>query len=285
MMKRRQTICLGLIVVLLGTLESYRTTAAAERQTFTVANHQAFVLEPPKSARGDGPMPWVWYAPTFAGRLPGPEEDWMIRRLHDRGIAIAGIDVGESYGSPAGRKVYQSLYEELTAQRGYCKKPVLLARSRGGLMLYNWAVEHPTSVGGIAGIYPVCNVESYPGLAKAAGAYEMTAAQLKARLSAHNPINRLAPLAKAKVPILHIHGDQDHVVPLEENSGKLASHYRKLGGPIEIDVIKGQGHNMWKGWFQSIKLTDFIISRALVVTPNAEVNNQLSGTPESLIHR
>ena len=150
-------------------------------------------------------------------------------------------------------------------------------------MLYNWAVEHPNAVGGIAGIYPVCNVESYPGLAKAAGAYEMTTAELQAKLVAHNPINRLAPLAKAKVPILHIHGDQDRVVPLEENSSKLASRYRKLGGPIEIDVIRGQGHNLWKGWFQSQKLTDFVISRSAGNQQRRVVNAQLPRTPESLI--
>ena len=238
---------------------------AAEPQYFEVGELQAFVIEPPHSSRIDGPMPWVWYAPTFIRRLPGPEEDWMIKRFHDRGIAIAGIDVDESYGSPKGRAAYQSLYEELTSKRGYGKKPVLLARSRGGLMLYNWAVEHPASVAGVAGIYPVCNIGSYPGVAKAAGAYEMTAEQLQASLAEHNPINRLAPLAKAKVPILHIHGDQDRVVPLERNSAELARNYRKLGGPVEIEVIKGQGHNMWHGWFQSEKLTDFIISRALAM--------------------
>jgi len=45
-----------------------------------------------------------------------------------------------------------------------------MARSRGGLMLYSWAVEHPQSVGGVVGIYPVCNIKSYPGIARAAGA-------------------------------------------------------------------------------------------------------------------
>ena len=251
-----------LLILLIGTLAA-EPAESSEPQYFQVGEHQAFVIEPPESSRVDGPMPWVWYAPTFIRKLPGPEEGWMIDRFHSRGIAVAGIDVGESYGSPAGRAAYQSLYEELTAKRGYARKPVLLARSRGGLMLYNWAVEHPDAVSGVAGIYPVCNIESYPGVAKAAGAYEMTAEQLQASLKQHNPIHRLAPLAKAKVPVLHIHGDQDRLVPLDENSGALASNYRKLGGPVEVEVIKGQGHNMWEGWFQSQKLTDFIVARAL----------------------
>jgi len=263
-MKRTKAICFGLVVFWLGAIGS--PIVAAERQPFTIADHKAFVLEPPVSARIDGPMPWVWYAPTFDGSLPGRDEKWMFDRFHAAGIAIAGVDVGESYGSPKGRATYQALYEELTINRGYSKKPVLLARSRGGLMLYSWAVEHPNSVCVVAGIYPVCNIASYPGVAKAAGAFELSADQLQASLSKHNPIDRLAPLSKAKVPIMHIHGDQDNVVPLEKNSGELANRYRKLGGPIEVEVIKGQGHNMWRGWFESQKLTDFVISHALATT-------------------
>lgn len=36
-----------------------------------------------------------------------------------------------------------------------------------------------------------------------------------------------------------------------------------LAGSVEIEVIKGQEHDMWKGWFESHKLTNFVIARAL----------------------
>mgnify|MGYP002624201889 CR=1 FL=1 len=237
-------------------------TPTVKRENFKIAKHNAFVIAPPKAARRKGPIPWVWFAPTLTRRYPGRHEQWMFQRFLSKGIAIAGIDVGESYGSPTGRNLYQKLYIELTTKRGYSKKPVLLARSRGGLMLYNWAIDHPESVGGIAGIYPVCNLTSYPGVRRAAGAYKMTADQLQAKLALHNPVDRLGPLAKAKVPILHLHGDQDKVVPLSSNSALLAQRYKALGGPVEIKVIKGQGHNVWKGWFEDQKLTDFVIANA-----------------------
>lgn len=233
-----------------------------KRQSFDVAGHKAFVIEPPETKRGKGPLPWVWFAPTLGNRYPGNNEQWMFQRFLQAGIAIAGIDVGESYGSPKGRSIYQKLYLHLTSKRGYGKKPVLLARSRGGLMLYNWAVEHPRSVGGIAGIYPVCNLTSYPGLERASRAYELTTEQMKAMLTQHNPVDRLAPLAKAKVAIFHVHGDKDKVVPLKANSALLESRYKALGGPIEIEVIQGQGHNLWRGWFEHRKLTDFVIAQA-----------------------
>lgn len=229
-------------------------------QVFSVEGATAFVILPPDMPK-NRPTPWVWYAPTLPG-LPEAREKWMFDRFLASGIAIAGIDVGESYGSPKGRALYSSLYKQLVEQRGFSSKPVLLARSRGGLMLYNWACEHPQSVGGIAGIYPVCNLRSYPGLDKACSAYGLTAAQLEAQLSQHNPIDRLAPLAKAGVPIFHIHGDADTLVPLEANSAIIARRYRDLGGPMRLRIAHGQGHNLWEGFFQCDELVDFILAHA-----------------------
>lgn len=191
----------------------------------------------------------------------------MFEQFTAAGIAVAGIDVGESYGNSEGRRLYAALYEELVHKRGFSKKPCLLARSRGGLMLYNWAVEHPKSVGGIAGIYPVCDLRSYPGLKKAAGAYGITEEQLGAHLTENNPVDRVKPLAKAHVPIFHIHGDRDQLVPLDKNSAALDQQYRKFGGDMKLVVIRGEGHNMWPGWFHNQELVDFVIGAAQVTKP------------------
>jgi predicted esterase len=87
-------------------------------------------------------------------------------------------------------------------------------------------------------------------------------------LAEHNPIDRIGPLAKANVPIYHIHGNNDTVVPLEKNSGELAQRYRQLGGVMTLNVIKGQGHNMWPGWFQCQELVDFVVAQAPKGEPN-----------------
>ena len=129
-------------------------------------------------------------------------------------------------------------------------------------MLYCWAAENPKKVKCITGIYPVCNIASYPGLKHASGAYGLTADGLKQQLHKHNPIARLAPLAKAKIPVFHIHGDVDRVVPLELNSAAVKTRYDQLGGMMTLEIVKGQGHNMWVGWFQSQNLVDFILRHA-----------------------
>jgi hypothetical protein len=218
----------------------------------------AFVILPEKAAEGS---PWVWYAPTLPN-LPGKAELWLFERFLKEGVAVAGVDVGESYGSPSGREVFRRFHEYLVRERQFSKKPCLLARSRGGLMLYGWAAEHPEQVAAVAGIYPVCNIASYPGVAKASAAYGLKPEDLQAKLTEHNPIDRLAPLARSAVPIFHLHGDKDAVVPLEQNSGELAKRYQALGGPVTLEVVPGGGHTMWAGWFTSERMADFIIKHA-----------------------
>lgn len=225
-------------------------------ETFVISGRPAFLIPAPAGA-AEKSKPWVWYAPTLPP-YPGKEERWLFEQFLAAGIAIAGIDVGESYGSPAGRKLFTALHTEMSQSRGYSPRPVLLGRSRGGLMTLSWAAENPDKVAAFAGIYPVCNLASYPGVAKAASAYGLTAQQLQAHLAEHNPIDRLAPLAAARVPLFAIHGDIDKVVPLEANSGLLKERYTALGGAMELIVPAGQGHNLWRGFFESAELVAFV---------------------------
>ena len=267
-MKNTKQIVAALFVVLLVRVAEAQTTETAPPEkklpmpgeVFRVEGRTAFVI-PPDKKTSDGATPWVWYAPTLPN-LPGTEERWMFERFTKAGIAIAGIDVGESFGSPDGRKLYSAFHRELTEKRGFAPKPVLLGRSRGGLMTLSWAVENADKVGGFAGIYPVCNIVSYPGVPQASSAYRLKPEELAAMIAEHNPIDRLAALAKAKVPLFAIHGDIDKVVPLEANSGEVQKRYQAFGGEMQLIVPAGQGHNMWSGFFQCQELVDFVIANA-----------------------
>jgi pimeloyl-ACP methyl ester carboxylesterase len=226
---------------------------------FKIDGCEAFLIEPDgERARG----PWVWYAPTLPP-YPDVNEKWMFERFLEAGISIAGIDVGESSGNPEGRRLYTSFYTYLTTQRGLSEKAALLPRSRGGLMLYNWAAENAEKVACIAGIYPVCNLKSFPGLERASEAYGMTPKMLEAEISQHNPIDRLESLAAARVPIYHVQGDEDEPVPLEANSQILAERYRALGGDVTLNIAQGQGHSVWEGFFQCQELIDFVKTHAI----------------------
>jgi alpha-beta hydrolase superfamily lysophospholipase len=231
-------------------------------ESFLVGGRPAFIFWPKEELRRT-PQPWVFYAPTLPG-YPDSHEKWMHEQFLAAGIAVAGIDVGEAYGSPKGREHFDQMYRELTEKRGFSSRPCMLGRSRGGLWVTSWAVQNPEKVAGIAGIYPVFDLRTYPGLDKAAPAYDMTAGQLGARLGEFNPIARVDRLARLRVPVLIIHGDEDKVVPLKENSAEVEARYKAAGADDSFTLIvaKGQGHNYWEGFFRCQKLVDFAIERA-----------------------
>jgi hypothetical protein len=228
----------------------------AKRTVVEIGKYKGFVLEPAKPA--EKARPWVWYAPTI-GSYPNQSNEWVLRKLLDRGFFVCGVDVGESYGSPAGRKTFTEFYERVVRDYKLEAKARLIAQSRGGLMMYNWASENPDKVQCIVGIYPVCDLRSYPGLKKAAPAYGLTPEELEKQLTEHNPIERLKPLAKAGVPILHIHGNADTLVPLEQNSQATSDRYGALGGKMKLIVVAGKGHAEIPEYFQEPRLVQFLI--------------------------
>ncbi len=234
----------------------------ADTEHFNVGDRPAFIFLPPVEKRAK-PQPWIFYAPTLPA-YPDEAERWMHEQFLAAGIAVAGVDVGEAYGSPASHAAFDALYRELTERRGFAVKPCLFGRSRGGLWVSSWAIANPAHVAGLIGIYPVFDFRTYPGLEKAAPAYDLAPEVLDARRTELNPIERIGVLAKAGVPVALIHGDADNVVPLAENSAEFVRRYREAGAErlVNLIVLAGQGHSFFEGFFHSQELVDFAISRA-----------------------
>ncbi|MEZ5943433.1 MAG: prolyl oligopeptidase family serine peptidase [Planctomycetaceae bacterium] len=233
-------------------------------ESFLIDERPAFIMWPEESKR-QSPQPWVMYGPTLPA-YPDIHEKWMHEQFLAAGIAVAGVDVGEAYGSPTSQEYFTKLYDHLTSERGFAKKPCLLGRSRGGLWVSSWAIRNTDKVAGIAGIYPVFDLTTYPGLKRAAPAYGITPEELDASLAEHNPIRQVDALANAKIPVFIIHGDEDKVVPLKENSQTLFDTYQaqNAAAAIELVIPKGQGHNYWPGFFHCQDLVDFTIRHAKI---------------------
>ena len=231
-------------------------------ENLTIEGRPAFLFLPPKPKQSH-PQPWIFYAPTLSG-TPDEAERWMHEQFVSAGVAVVGVDVGEAYGSPKSHAVFDALHRELTKSRGFAEKPCLFGRSRGGLWVTSWAIAHPERVAGIIGIYPVFDFRTYPGLKNAAPAYGLTPAELEARAGEFNPIERVSILAKARIPVVLVHGDTDTVVPLLENSSRFVQTYEDAGSGslIRLKVLENQGHNMFDGFFQARELVEFAIDRA-----------------------
>ena len=276
------------LAVVLG-CASYLAAASADEpvkqlilpgKSFLVAGRPAFVMLPDESKRTT-PQPWVMYAPTLPG-LPDEHEKWMHEQILAAGVAVAGIDIGEAYGSPDGQKLYDTFYEELTTRRGFARKCCLLGRSRGGLWNSSWAVHNTEKVAGLAGIYPVFDLSAWPGVEHAAPAFKLSTAELAAQLDRYNPIAHIDELAKAKVPVFLIHGDSDEVVPLEQNSAEVVRRYTAAGSAdlIQLTVAPGQGHNYWPGFFRCQELIDFVVTRATMDSTDRRNAKSASTVPD-----
>lgn len=190
---------------------------------------------------------WAWKG-EFLDAFPATEI-----ALLNQGVHIVYVNAPDQLGCPEVVRQWNDCYRELTRTHGFAKKPALIALSRAGLYCYNWAAANPDKVACIYADAAVCDFKSWPG-GKGKGKGSPRDWQLvldrygfksEAEALAYqgNPIDKLEPLAKAKVPLLHVYGEADDVVPWEENTGVVADRYRKLGGQITLIGKPGVGHH------------------------------------------
>jgi len=229
-------------------------------EVFEIDGHKAFLYAAPKPAAG---KPWLWYAPTLNGvSLFGRK--MYFEAFMKAGISIAGYDLGEVRGAPASTAKFTLFYDEMV-KRGYSAKPILLGQSRGGMMTLAWAFRHPEKVRAWVGIYPVCNLASWPlknSKAQTLADFGMSEEELVAKLSEFNPVDNLKGLLENKVPMFVVHGDSDVVVPYELNTGLLKERYAAGGGQISVKVIPGEGHKEGPSFFECQELVDFVLKQA-----------------------
>jgi dienelactone hydrolase len=216
------------------------------RHNFKVAGKNAWVVEPAKPLPG---KVWTWvteFPDAFTPRTGVP-------KLIGQGVYHAHISDFNRLGCDDQLKVMNEFYSVLT-KAGLAKKPALIGLSRGGFMAYRWAQKNPGQVACIYGDAPVCDLKSWPGgfgtgkgskgdwdAAKKLYGWKNDA---EGKAFKGNALDEkpLAKLAAAKVPLLHVVGDEDDVVPVAENTAILAERYKKLGGDITVIHHKAGHH-------------------------------------------
>ena len=106
--------------------------------------------------------------PVFFGHRP--EVDLA---LLSKGFYVAYIDVADLYGNATAVDLWDEFYELLTNRYRFASRAALEGMSRGGLMVFNWALAHPERVACIYADAPVCDIKSWPGgLMKGVGSQE-----------------------------------------------------------------------------------------------------------------
>ncbi len=220
------------------------TYAGGELVELRVHDRLAYIVKP--TGPIDPQKRWLWEFPFWLGindNFGNLAHRFYIEKALVAGFHIAGVDVGASCASPAAADVCQEFYEKVVADYGLNRRARLLAHSHGGLIAYGWAIRHPTCVDRIGGMCPAIDFRTYPGLPAVVTAptkgldYGLSLEELERRATEFNPIDNLAPLAKAGVKILHLHGDNDTLVATAANATELERRYRELGGTIDMVLL------------------------------------------------
>jgi pimeloyl-ACP methyl ester carboxylesterase len=236
------------------------------RRRFHFEGAEAWVVVPTTPLPGN---PWSWclmFPDAFTERCAAPA-------LVARGFHHAFLDVGNTFGAPAAVAKLARFHDELV-RRGLSPRPALIGISRGSLYAHRFAADHPEKVSVIYGDAGVCDIRSWPG-GVAAGRKGKGSAEDWAEVKklygfaddaaalawTGNPVDTLAPLAKAGVALIHVVGDADDVVPPEENGLVVAKRYRALGGTVEVIHKPGVGHHP-HGLDDPTPVVDFVLRHA-----------------------
>jgi len=235
-----------------------------DRFDFPAGPKTATVILPEEPSEG---RPWAWKA-EFLNVATNTET-----ALLGKGMTIVYLSDKDMYGCPQAVEDWNACYRELTTKYGFAKKVALIGLSRGGLYCYNWAAANPDKVTCIYGDAPVCDIKSWPGRkGKSQAKITKEWSQLMERYGFKseaealaydkNPFDELAPLAAAKIPLLHVYGDADTIVPWDENTKILAERYRKLGGNITLICKPGADHHP-HGLPDSTPIVNFIFTNTV----------------------
>jgi alpha-beta hydrolase superfamily lysophospholipase len=131
---------------------------------------------------------------------------------------------------------WNALYKYLIDQ-GFSTKPVMEGAGAAAGEAYAWAIANPDNVSCIYAQNPV----------------------LRSNISKTQPLDDLAPMAKAGVHILHLCGSLD---PWLESQTRVAQkRYEELGGRITVIIKEGAGHYLLAAKDQQ-RIVNFIITHA-----------------------
>lgn len=211
--------------------------------TYIFNNREATVIVPEKAAEG---RPWVWRA-EFLGAF-----DYIDKALLAQGWHIAYYKLSDMFGCPEAVSEMKVFRDDVVKRYNLSPKADMFGFSRGGLYATNYTLKYPEDIATLYIDAPVLDICSWPGgKGKGHGSgdnwkmcldwYGITdeeSADFKG-----SPIYHIDELIATKVPVLLIAGDNDEVVPYDENGLILANEYEKCGAKIKVIVKPECGHH------------------------------------------
>ncbi|HWC60972.1 MAG TPA: alpha/beta hydrolase [Verrucomicrobiae bacterium] len=168
------------------------------------------------------------FTTVIAPNQPAPGNPWMFRvDLVDRNDPVALALLAKGFYIVTGAVPYNFdgpvpaqwdvIYKHFV-DHGFSKKPAMAGAGGAAGEAYGWAIANPDKVSCLYAENPI----------------------LHSNLAKTQPLDSLASLAQAKIPILHVCGSEDP--GLETNTRAEEKQYRALGGQMDVIIEKGRGH-------------------------------------------
>jgi lysophospholipase L1-like esterase/pimeloyl-ACP methyl ester carboxylesterase len=210
---------------------------------FSFGRRDAKIVIPKRVAKD---QPWVW-----RGRFWGHEPQTEIALL-ERGFHLVYCDVSELYGNAEAISLWDKFYTFLV-KRGLARKACMIGFSRGGIYVYRWATTYPDRVACVYADAPVLDVKSWPGGKGKGGGNPVEWERFKQDFGltseaealgfTGNPLDMAEKIGTLGFPMLHVCGDKDPVVPIEENTDLFEKRVLAAGGQIKVIRKPGVGHH------------------------------------------
>ncbi len=215
------------------TLRGPAFTECYERYQFEISKVESFVtvIAPKNPAPGN---PWVFRC-GFVSRGAAVDQALLAKGFY---IVTGAVPYNEDGPVTA---QWNSIYEHFVAH-GFSKKVVMEGAGSAAGEVYAWAIENPDKVFCIYAENPI----------------------MHSNLAKTQPLDNLAPLAKAGVPILQVCGSLDP--SLADNTIVLEKKYKELGGEIHVTMKDGEGHYLLTP-IDSKPVVDFILKNE--IQPNS----------------
>ena len=191
------------------TCRGARFTGCYDRYTFELPGVEGSVnvIVPEKAAPGN---PWVFRAGVVERSAT------VDLALLAKGYYIVTGPVSYNKDGPD-LQHWNAVYQHLVGH-GFSAKPVMEGAGRAAGEAYAWAIANPEKVSCVYGENPV----------------------LHSSMSKAPLLEKLALLATAKVPLVHVCGALDP--DLEDQTRAVEKRYKELGGKIVVIVQEGVGH-------------------------------------------
>ncbi len=210
---------------------------------FTFAGRACKIVQPWRAAPG---RPWLWRA-RFWGHEPQTEV-----ALLERGFHVVYCDVAELFGNEENLAIWDRFYHMLV-HAGLSERSVMEGFSRGGIYIYRWAAAFPERVACVYADAPVLDIWSWPGNRGKAGGSPLSwqlfkqdfnfASDSAALAFRGSPLDLVDTFVHNNIPMIHVCGEADVVVPIAENTDLFEEKIRQLNGDITVIRKPGIGHH------------------------------------------